>query len=246
VFEQMKFQKLTQTKFKGKSSIIAEQILQMIKTGSYKTGDKLLPERIIAEQMGVSRPSVREAISALQISGILETRPGDGTYIYRSPATDDFKNHALSILEESESPYEILQARRAMEIGVVRLAIEIAPDEDLLGIKQAWDEKYEMGRKGHYEAYTKYGKDFHLSIAKATNNNVIITIMDSLLDITHQPLWVNMRKAYYEANPYRIEQMLEVHNDIVQAILERDTEKAIQALEADFDNVLKQLYHQHD
>jgi DNA-binding GntR family transcriptional regulator len=70
--------------------------------------------------------------------------------------------------------------------------------------------------------------------------------MDKLLNITHQALWVNMRKAYYEANPLRIEQMLEVHNDIVEAILKRDTETAIHALEADFDNVLKQLYYQYD
>jgi len=242
----MEFQKLTQTRFKGKSSIIAEQILRSIKNGSYSLGDKLPPERIIAEKMGVSRPSVREAISALQISGVLETRPGDGTYVSRLPAADDFKNHAISILEESDSPYEILQARRAMEIGILRLAIEVASDEDLLKIKQAWDEKYELGRRGRYEAYTRYGKDFHLAIAKATKNRVIINIMDKLLDITQKPLWVNMRKSYYEANPNRIQQMLEVHNGIVEAILKRDVEAAIRALEADFDNVLQQLYYQYD
>lgn len=242
----MEFQKLTQAKFKSKSAIIAEQILQMMKNGRYKIGDKLPPERIIAEQMGVSRPSVREAISALQISGVLEKRPGDGTYISKPVAVDDLIHQALTVLEESESPYEIIQARRAMEIGVVKLAIEMGTDADLQGIKAAWDEKYEKGRQGDYEAYTKYGKGFHLAIAKATNNKVIINMMDKLLEATQQPLWVTMRKSYYEEDPSRIEQMLEVHNDIVQAILERNTEKAIQALEADFDNVLKQLYQQND
>lgn len=242
----MEFQKLTQTTFKSKSTIIAEQILQMMKSGGYKTGDKLPPERMIAEQMGVSRPSVREAISALQISGILEKRPGDGTYISNSTIVDYPICPALAVLEESESPYEILQARKAMEIGVVKLAIEVAADEDLQNIKDAWEEKYEKGRKGDFEAYTRYGKGFHLTIAEATRNNIIVNMMDKLLEATQQPLWVTMRKSYYEEDPSRIEQMLEVHNDIVQAILERNTEKAIQALEADFDNVVKQLYQQND
>ncbi len=85
----MEFRRLDQTRFRSKSSIIADQILQMIRCGELNAGEKLPPERIIAEQLGVSRPSVREAISALQIVGILETRPGDGTYVTRSSAMDE-------------------------------------------------------------------------------------------------------------------------------------------------------------
>ena len=123
---------------------------------------------------------------------------------------------------------------------------KVATDEDLIKIRDAWEEKYEKGRKGDFEAYTLYGKGFHLAIAEATRNSIIFNMMDKLLDATQQPLWVSMRKSYYEEDPSRIEQMLEVHNDIVQAILARNTEKAIQALEADFDNVLKQLYQQNE
>jgi GntR family transcriptional repressor for pyruvate dehydrogenase complex len=79
------FTRVTHAGFKKKSSLIAEQILQFIKTGVYEQASKLPPERIIAEQMKVGRPSVREAISALHIAGILESRPGDGTYVAVSP-----------------------------------------------------------------------------------------------------------------------------------------------------------------
>lgn len=75
----MAFEKVTQTRFKKKSSFIANQILRMINTGAFKAGNRLSPERVITEQMGVSHPSLREAISALQIVGILESRPGDVT-----------------------------------------------------------------------------------------------------------------------------------------------------------------------
>ncbi len=84
----LKFTKVTPEKFKGKGAIIAEQILERIKSGEYPSGSKLPAERIIAEQMGVSRHSVREAISALQIVGFLESRPGDGTYISEHLAID--------------------------------------------------------------------------------------------------------------------------------------------------------------
>jgi DNA-binding FadR family transcriptional regulator len=238
----MKFKRLAQSSFKSKSSIIAEQLLDMIRTGEFRVGQNLPPERIIAEQMGVSRPSVREAISALQIGGILETRPGDGTYVTRSPAADNGPNPAITVLEKSDSPYDILQARRAVEIGVIRLAIEVASDEDISALKRAYTERNRTGKKGNFEEYTMYGKDFHLTIAKATKNRVIINMMDKLLDAMQQPLWVNMRKAYYKGDPSRIDQMLEVHNDIVNSIIERDAEKAVCAIEADFDHVLQQLY----
>jgi GntR family transcriptional regulator, transcriptional repressor for pyruvate dehydrogenase complex len=238
----MEFKKLSQTQFKSKSAIIAEQLIEMLRTGVFRVGQKLPPERIIAEQMGVSRPSVREAISALQIGGILDTRPGDGTYVTHSPAANDVANQAISVLETSDSPYDILQARRAIEIGVIRLAIEVASDEDISALKRAYTERNRTGKKGNFEEYTMYGKDFHLTIAKATKNRVIINMMDKLLDAMQQPLWVNMRKAYYKEDPSRIDQMLEVHNDIVNAIIERDAEKAVHALEADFDHVLQQLY----
>ncbi len=239
----MEFRRLNQAPFKRKSSVIAEQLFEMIQAGEIRVGEKLPPERIIAEQMGVSRPSVREAISALQISGILETRPGDGTYVTRLPAVDNGTNPAISVLEKSDSPYEILQARRAVEIGVVRLAIEVATDEDLGSLKKAWRERFEKARQGDFEAYTMYGKDFHMTIARATRNRVIIDMMDHLLGAMQQTLWVNMRKAYYQADPSRIDQMLQVHNDIVNAIIDRNVEKAVQALEADFDHVLIQLYN---
>jgi len=237
------FEKIPQVKFKSKSSIIAEQILQLIRTGQYPVSSKLPPERIIAEQMGVSRPSVREAISALQIVGVLETRPGDGTYISKPLISDHLSSQVTSILEQSDSPYEIIQARKAIESGVIHQAIKLATDADIQNIRTAWNQKHEKGLEGDYDAYTKRGKDFHLSIAQATGNSLIVAIMDRLLSFTNQPLWRSMRCRYYELNPKRIEPMMDVHKKIVAAFEERNAEKAIQALEEDLDTVLEQLYN---
>jgi len=237
------FEKISQVRFRGKSSIIAEQILQMIRSKRYPVGSKLPPERIIAEQMGVSRPSVREAISALQIVGVLETHPGDGTYVAKPLVGDNLSSQVQDILEQSDSPYEIIEARKAIESGVIRQAVRSATESEIEKIEAVWDEKHEKGSQGDYDAYTRKGKDFHLSIANATKNGLIVAIMERLLSVTDQPLWRNMRCRFYEQNPGRIGTMMDVHYKMLSAIKERDVEKAVQAVEEDLDSILEQLYN---
>jgi len=242
----MTFEKVTQSKFKKKSSFIADQILRMINEGAFKAGHKLPSERTITEQMGVSRPSLREAISALQIVGILESRPGDGTYVSAPVATEDVVRRALSVLEEYDSPFEIMQARRAMEMGVTQLAIQVATDADLAAIKEAWEEKCVRGRRGDLEDYQRYGKEFHMAIARATKNRVIEAIMEKLLDMIIQPLWLKMRRDYFTEDPSRIELMLDIHDRIVQAIIRRDTAAALHELEIHFDIQIEQVYERNE
>lgn len=230
------------TQFKRRSSLIAEQILAKIRRGEYKTGHKLPPERVIAEQMGVSRPSVREAISALQIVGIVDSRPGDGTYVCDPVDSEGLRRQVVEVLENSESPLEILQARKAMEVGVARLAIEVADDRDIQKIHEIWAKKHEAGMRREYDKYLKYGKAFHLAIAQTTKNRVIEGLMKRLLTTMRQPLWLNMRRMYYTEDDARIEQMLELHGHIVQALEHRDKETITAALEEHFDIMIEQLY----
>lgn len=236
------FGKMRQAQYRSKGAIIAEQILEKIKSGEYPSGSRLPAERLIAEQIGVSRPSVREAISALHIVGIIERHPGDGNYVSSDLVIDDLSLQVTRILEESDSPYEILQARKVIETGSIRLAIKEARDQDIDRITSIWEEKYIIGLAGDYRAYTKLGKKLHLAIAEATQNSIIISVVDRLLNITGQPLWQNMRRLYYEKDHTRIDQMLEIHDRIVRAIQQRNSHEAILALEADFDTVIEQLY----
>jgi GntR family transcriptional repressor for pyruvate dehydrogenase complex len=242
----MTFEKLIQTRFKKKSSFIADQILRMINAGRYKAGSKLPSERAITEQMGVSRPSLREAISALQIVGILESRPGDGTYVSTPVATEDLMHRAVTVLEECDSPFENMLARKALEIGSVRLAITVATDTDLDALKTAWEEKCLRGRRGDLDEYLRYGKEFHLAIARATKNRIIEGIMEKLLDMTIQPLWISMRRNYFLKDPSRIELMLDIHDRIMQAICARDADRAIRELENHYDMQIEQIYGQNE
>lgn len=236
------FAKLSNSVFKKRSSIIAEQIVKKIRSNVYPTGSKLPPERLIAEQMGVSRPSVREAISALQIVGIVNSRPGDGNYVTDSFDSEELARQAFEVLEESESPLIVLQARKAMEIGVARVAISVAGDKEIKDIEESWRMRYEKGMQGDYESFLQYGKSFHMSIAHATNNHLIVSMMENILNATHQLLWVHMRRTYYEAGQERMEMMLQIHNEIVEAIRRRDADRAILALEEHFDILTNQVY----
>lgn len=241
----MTFEKICQVKFKKKSSFIADQIMSMIRSGQYPGGSKLPPERVIAEQMGVSRPSLREAISALQLAGILESRPGDGTYVC-DQAAEGVGSRALDLLEECDSPFENIQARKILEAGAARLAIEMATDEDILALKTVWNKKYELGRQGNLEEYLRYGKEFHMAIARATKNRIIEGIMEKLLALTIQPLWINLRREYFRNDPSRFAQMLDIHDRIVMAICNRDAMTAVRELEYHFDIQIEQLYNKPD
>jgi DNA-binding FadR family transcriptional regulator len=241
-FSESPFTRVTQAGFKKKSSLIAEQILHLIKTGVYKPAGKLPSERIIAEQMNVGRPSVREAISALHIAGVLESRPGDGTYVAPSPMIDFPIDNTLSVLEESDSPFEVLQARKAMEIGVIHLAIKCATEADIQRIKAAWVKKRDNARRGNYAEFIRHGRQFHRAIAEATGSRAIVELTEGLLKMTHQSLWVHMREQYYHQDNRRIEPMIKLHDDIVKAIENRNSPKAIELIEKHYDIQIEQQY----
>ena len=237
------FGKMPLAKYKSKGAIIAEQILLKIESGEYPSGSRLPAERLISEQMGVSRPSVREAISALQIIGIVESRPGDGNYVAELLDFGGLSYQLKNIFDESDSPYEILQARKVFEAGAVSLAIEEGSDQDIDTISTVWDKKRGLGESGDYIAYTRMGNELHFSIAQATRNRIVISVIERLLDITDQPLWPRMRQLYLERFPNQMQRSLDVHDRLVQAIKKRNSYEAIKVVEEHFNLLIGQLYN---
>jgi GntR family transcriptional repressor for pyruvate dehydrogenase complex len=236
------FTKVAHPGFTKKSSLIAEQILSSIKIGTYPPGSRLPAERLIAEQMNVGRPAVREAISALQISGVLESRPGDGTYVAVALPAAMNGETGIAVLEESDSPFEALQARKAMEIGVVYLAVASAADADILRIQRVWARKRKMAISGNYRGFIEHGRDFHLAIAEATGSRAIVSLTEGLLRMTHQSLWLSMREQYYRQDPARLAPMIRLHDALVRAIAARDAPGAIRLVQEHYDIQIEQHY----
>lgn len=117
---------------------IVEQIQDLIKEGKLKLGDKLSPEHILAEKFGTSRPSVREALSALEILGVIESRGGKGNFI-KGNLDSPLYEQRFRELQEEESPFELLEARKAVETEIAGLAAEKATPEDIREIEEALD-----------------------------------------------------------------------------------------------------------
>ena len=238
----MSMQEIKHQNYPRKGYLIAEQIIRMIKGGIYKPGAKLPPERAIAEQMKVGRPAVREALSALQIVGIVETRLGDGTYIAANESLEASILKALRLLDESDSPFETIQVRKATEIGVVHLAIRNHDREDLCEIRRLLKIHLDYGRAKRYREFIESSREFHLAIAKATKSNVLVAVTDRLLDMVNQPLWITMRVSFFENAPESIVPRMEVHEQLVDAIEDGDFLRCVELLEDHFDGLIRENY----
>ncbi|MGQ9601963.1 MAG: FadR/GntR family transcriptional regulator [Candidatus Bipolaricaulia bacterium] len=219
-----------QIETKRKHLYVAEQILRAIKEGIYRSGDKLPPERVLAEEMGVSRNSIREALSALQVLNIVESKAGNGTYVKKSVETIDIESQVLPILEESESPFKIFEARNVLEMGVVELAIDNATPEDIEQIRGALERMCEAAETRDYEGYLAANLSFHLAIAKATANPIIERTMTKLWETTSQRLLNEMLIDYWRRN---ISSSIEIHKQIFTAI--RDKNKPL----------IREVVHRH-
>lgn len=220
---------------KRKSTRIAEQIADTIRRGVYRVGDRLPSERIIAEQMGVSRPSVREALSALQLVGVLESRSGDGTYVARSP--DELGYRALSLLEESESPVEAIEARRVLEEAVVSFAVIRLTEDSLRAIRAALEGMRDAAARVSFEGFSASNVVFHLAIARATGNSLIEKAIRLLVDIMGQQLAMELRRRDYASDGAFFAEAYRVHEELYDALALRDPRKAATAMARHFDMI---------
>ncbi len=229
-----------------KSALVVQAIAEKIRAGELRPGDRLPSERELASQLGVSRPSVREAIAALQLAGLLETRLGNGTYVtfHLTQPVELLLSKAQEVLQKSASPLEILTLRRVLEVGAARLAVQRATPEDDQRIQEIWQKKKALALAGQYEEYLAIAEQFHLAIAQATHSEAVTQMVANVLKAVHQPLWKAMRVNFYRREPQRIPEMLSVHESILEAFLRRDLQAITAAVELHFDLQIRQLYEE--
>jgi len=199
-----------------------EQIMELIKNNELKPGDKLSPERELAEKLSISRGSLREAFRVLESRGFIKSKPGGGRYIreIRKNGYSNTENIILSL--EKSSILELLEAREMFEVEIVELAAQRATTEDIELIEKALDktnkEEISNGKK------TESDTEFHLAIARASRNFVFVNIMQLHLDLlkeTREKTW---------GIPGRREEQQEEHQSIFQAIKEHNGKKATEAM----------------
>ena len=218
-----------------KSAYAAEQLISAIKDGTYKKGSRLPPERALAERMGISRPLIREALSALQITGIIESKAGDGTYVRKTIGNTNIEDQVLSILEGNEDPSKVLEAREILEVGIVRFAAERVTPGDLEEVRRTLTREKKAAEVRDYASYVKADRDFHLGIAVASQNPLLEAAVHPLINIMGQRLWGGIDQLYV-FNTQGIAKTLEEHERILEAVREGDVQGAGEAMKRHLEN----------
>jgi DNA-binding FadR family transcriptional regulator len=192
---------------------VADMIRGVISSGGYPVGSRLPPERDLAIQLGVSRPSLREALIALEIEGCVEIRMGSGVYVCASPLQTASDTPALG-----DSPSELMQARMALESAVITLAAARTTPEGLARVREALDAM----RRDHAGRVVPIDSDrrFHVAIAEMAGNSVLARLVGELFDGRHGPL--GARITLRAENVQTWEAALAEHEAIYEALASRD------------------------
>ena len=201
---------------------IVEQVRDLIKDGRLKPGDKLPPEQILAEKFGTSRPSVREALSALEILGITESRGGKGNFIKDDLNTPLYEQKYRE-LEEEESPFELLEARKAVETEIVGLTAKKATRKEIAAIQESLDKM--KGAITDIPKIMEFDREFHINIARAAHNTLLFSMMTYLVDLLKEKLWINLKEKSWSI-PGRPQKYFEEHTEIFSAIKNKDSKGA--------------------
>src|SRR5689334_6686562 len=194
---------------------IALQIRTHIESGEYPVGARLPSERELAQQLKVSRPSVREALIALEVEGLVEVRTGAGVFVCEPRRS--LRHHA-----SGEGFLEITRARIAIEGETAAMAARQMRDADLRELEKTL---LMMDPKSNGQGSCLRGdRAFHLYIAERTGNSVLVRIVAELFDSRHYPLGVQFRKHFENATTWR--QAIGEHQAIITALASRNPESA--------------------
>jgi DNA-binding FadR family transcriptional regulator len=200
---------------------IADQIAALIEGGEYASGQRLPPERDLARQLGVSRPSVREALIALEVEGYGEVRVGSGVYVV-GPRV----GAGASTLPADSGPFELIKARSLIEAECAALAAKEATRAQVRAMEEALDRMDAGARRG--EDPLDADRLFHLRIAEASGNSALALVVKTLWDQRTGPLF--LRLEHHFDTPALWTTALREHREIVAAIARHDAPAARAAM----------------
>ena len=205
---------------------VIDQILTLIRNGSLKKGDQLPSETQLTKQFGVSRSSVREALKALEVLGILESKTGVGSFV-KEDTLSDAAFSLLHELAEEGGPLEIMEARKAVEPQIAFLVALRRTADDLKAMKRVVNSMEQQVAKG--EPTMEVDLEFHLLLAAACKNPVLADCMRLISSRMQKRFWQIM-KADSLSVPGRPATYLGHHRKVLEAIDEQNASKAEAAM----------------
>ena len=210
---------------------IADQVLQLIDSGEFAVNTRLPSERDLAEQFKVSRPSVREALIALEVMGFVQIKMGSGVYVCKPNAR---KQPAPA---KEFAPFELIQARALIEAEIAAQAASNRTDAQLKELEQRLQEM--STRSAQQKNPLVADREFHAVLARATGNQVLASLVEQLFDARMGVLF--SRLANYFDTQTTWEQAIKEHRAILRAVKAQDPERARVAMRHHMDRAYKRF-----
>ena len=209
---------------------IAVHLRRRITGGELLHGERLPPERAFADQFGVSRGTVRDALRRLEESGFVEKRPGSGTYVTWSDAE-------TTSIAQSTSPLELIDTRYALEPQIVRLAVLNATEQALVKAERSLEA---MEHSEHdADSFSVNDEAFHLALAECTRNAMLVWITKRVSEVRKNTEWARMRQLTLSAEMIR--RYNAQHREIFEAVRRRDAERGAAVMTAHLDLARRSL-----
>lgn len=222
------------------SDQVVEKLKALIIEQQLEVGMKLPAERQLAEQLGTSRPSLREAIQQLNSLGVLKSRRGDGTYVDVLPQNWS-QQHIIEPIHEllqhdPDYRFDVQESRLILEGGCAWYAAQRATTEDCAKIRHCFEQiSYYQNRADSAQAAIADAQ-FHLAIAEASHNVVLIQMMRSLFDLLHYNVYLGRKKVYEHSTHASL--LSDQHAAVLDAIERRDAQAAKDAMCGHIDFVI--------
>ncbi|MBZ4643786.1 MAG: GntR family transcriptional regulator, transcriptional repressor for pyruvate dehydrogenase complex [Deferribacteres bacterium] len=229
----MVFQKI---KPKKVSDEIYEQIKGLIVSGKLKPGEKLPPERELAASIGVSRPSLREALQKLEAKGFLEQIQGDGTYV-KSATSDSFDGFLEEFAKKDNAIFDLMEVRRILETWAAYTAAERATDKEIAQMQEYLNEMKDAKDYGQIGYIPD--ANFHSTISYATHNVLLIHIMNNIYEWIEKVSFEVRSRMYTDEKSH--EELFNQHSAIFNAIREGKPLAAYNAMNLHMDYIVKEL-----
>jgi GntR family transcriptional repressor for pyruvate dehydrogenase complex len=217
------------------SSAVVRQIEELILRGILRPGERLPPERELAERLDVSRPSLRDAIGQLQAQGLLSTRAGAGVFVadvlgsaFSTALVELFSRH-------DEAVFDYLSFRRDMEGLAAERAARQGSDTDLKVVQAIFEKMEAAHAKRNPEDEAQLDAQFHMAITEASHNVVMLHMMRSMYDLLREGVFYNRQAIFKQRQTRGL--LLDQHRAINDALQARDPQGARAAVEAHLDYV---------
>lgn len=221
--------------------VVGHVLRQMIIEMNCSVGDRLPPEREIAERLNVSRAVVREALIMLEIEQLVEVRKGSGVYIVALPHQSESVTIDPSILNAA-GPFELLQARQLLESNIAEFAATRATPGDIASMRSALQRGRDELQTGEDETGDR---EFHLAIAQATHNSMLVELLKQSWGWReNNPMWLMLHTRIINKD-FRKEWITD-HQAILAAMIKKDPAAAKQAMWQHLENVKQRLLELSD